>query len=119
MALTDIAQSLSIEHSGAGSETYKSTTLDTGPYHTYDQTGYAEPGQVTMELFYDPALVGHQFITDLMDAPADNAMKLIFSDASEFSFTQSGVQFGVSVVMDDGVKGSVTYQIDGDPGWTT
>lgn len=119
MSLTDIAQALSIEHSGSGSETFKSTSLDTGPFHTYDQTGYSEPGQVTLELFYDPALAGHQFITDLITTPADNASKIIYSDTTQQSFTQSGVQFGVSVVMDDGIKGTATYQVDGDPGWPT
>lgn len=119
MSLTAIAQVNSIEHSGSGSETYKSTSLDTGVHHTYDQTGYSEPGQVTCELFYDPALAGHQAITDLIATPADNAMKIIYSDSSEQAFTAAGVQFGATVVMDDGVKGSVTYQVDGDPGWKT
>lgn len=88
-------------------------------YHTYDQTGYSEPGQVSLELFYDPALAGHQFITDNIAAPADNAMKIIYSDSTEQAFTAAGVQFGMTVAMDDGLKGNATYQIDGDPGWKT
>lgn len=121
MSLTDIAQLTSIEVSGAESETWDSTCLDSSVYKTYDQTGYAEPGEVTAELFYDPALAGHQAITDLMDAPADNAMKIIYADtgASEQSFTAAGVGFGVTVAMDNGLVGSVTYKIDGAPGWKT
>ena len=120
-ALTAIAQCLSIEHSGSASQTFDSTTLDGSVYKTYDQTGYSEPGEVSVELFYDPALAGHQFITDLIAAPADNAMKIIYADGAntQQSFTASGVEFGMSVAMDDGVKGNVTYTVDGDPGWPT
>lgn len=118
-SLTAIAQVLSVEHSGSGSETYKSTSLDSTVFHTYDQTGFSEGGQVTLELFYDPSLVGHQFITDLIAAPADNAMKIIYADTAEQSFTAASVQFSATVVMDDGVKGTAVYQVDGDPGWKT
>lgn len=120
-SLADIAQLISIEHSGAASETYDSTTLEGTVYKTYDQTGYSEGGSVTAELFYDPALVGHQAITDLIAAPADNAMKIIYADSgtTNQSFTAAGVEFGVTVAMDDGLKGSVTYKVDGDPGWPT
>jgi hypothetical protein len=120
-SLTAIAQLTSIEVSGSESETWDSTTLDGGVYKTYDQTGYSEPGEVTAELFYDPALSGHQFITDLIAAPADNAMKIIYADAgvTQQSFTSAGVAFGATVAMDNGLVGSVTYKIDGDPGWPT
>ncbi len=43
-SLVDIAQMLSLEHSGAGSETFESTTLDGGTYKTFSQTGYSNPG---------------------------------------------------------------------------
>jgi hypothetical protein len=121
MALADIAQLRSFSLSGAGSETFSTQTLDGSVYKTFAQTGYSNPGTVTAELFYDPALAGHQAITDNMDAPADNAMKIIYADtgASEQSFTVAGVEFGVTIEMDNGLVGSVTYQIDGAPGWKT
>lgn len=121
MSLTAIAQCLSIEHSGSASETYDSTTIDGGVFKTYDQTGYSEGGEVSVELFYDPALAGHQFITDLIAAPADNAMTITYADtgATVQSFTQSGVEFGVTAEMSGGLKGSVKYKVDGDPGWPT
>lgn len=121
MSLVDIAQLLSIEHSGSASETFDSTTLDGGVDKTYDQTGYSEPGEVSAELFYDPALAGHQAITDLIAAPADNAMKIIYADTglTNQSFTAAGVEFGVTVDMGDGLKAEVTYKVDGSPGWPT
>ena len=120
-SLVDIAQLISISHSGSKSETFDSTTLDGGIFKTKAQTGYSEGGTVSAELFYDPALTGHQFITDLISTPADNVMKIIYADTgvSEQSFTQAGVEFGVTVDMGDGLKGSVTYEVDGDPGWKT
>jgi len=120
-SLVDIAQTLSLEHSGSGSETFESTTLDGGTFKTFAQTGYSNPGTVAAEIFYDPALAGHQAITDLVAAPADNAMKLIYADtaATNQSFTSAGVEFGVTVAMEDGLKASITYTVDGDPGWST
>jgi hypothetical protein len=72
-SLVDIAQLLSIEHSGSGSETFESSTLDGSTYKTFAPTGYSNPGEVSAELFYDPALAGHQAITDLIATPATNA----------------------------------------------
>lgn len=120
-ALTAIAQIIGIDLDGCGSITYDSTTIDGGVYKTYDQTGYSEPGKLNLELFLDPALAGHQFITDLIAAPADNAMQITYADsgATTQSFTQSGIEFGVTAAMNDGLKASVSYQIDGDPGWPT
>ena len=120
-SLVDIAQLLSIEHSGSGSETFESTTLDGSTYKTFAPTGYSNPGEVSAELFYDPALAGHQAITDLIATPATNAMKLIYADtaATNQAFTSAGVQFGATVDMGDGLKGSVTYTVTGDPGWST
>ena len=120
-SLVDIANLLSIEHSGSGSITFDSTTLDGGTYKTAAQTGYSNPGTVAAELFYDPALVGHQAITDLIATPANNAMKIIYADtaATNQAFTSAGVEFGLTVAMEDGLKGSVTYTVTGDPGWST
>jgi hypothetical protein len=118
-SLVDIAQILSIEHSGSGSETFESTTLDGGVFKTFAPTGYSNPGQVSAEIFYDPALAGHQAVTDLIATPATNAMKIIYADtaATNQAFTSAGVEFGATVAMDDGLKASLTYTVTGDPGW--
>ena len=120
-SLTAIAQIISLEQSGSESEHFESTTLDGGVFKTYALTGYSEGGELSGELFYDPALVGHQFITDNISTPATNAMTLTYADAGATvqSFTAAGVGFGVTVDMGDGLKGSFTYKIAGDPGWPT
>ncbi len=120
-SLTPIAQVKSGEFSGAGSQTYDSTTLDSGVWKTKAQTGYSESGELSLELFYDPALAGHQFMFDLMAAPADNAMRVSYADTAVTtqSFTQAGLEFGVTFEMDDGLTAEVTYQITGSPGFPT
>ena len=97
-ALADIAQLLSIEHSGSGSITFDSTTLDGGVFKTFALAGYSNPGTVAAELFFDPALAGHQAITDNITTPATNAMKIIYADtaATNQAFTAAGVEFGVT-----------------------
>lgn len=114
--LTAVAQVISINHSGAQSETFRSTSLDTsGAGHTYTPTGYAEPGTVDFELFFDPALAGHQIITDYITTPATQAHSITFADAgtSAWEYTVAGQTFGVSVAMDDGVKATVSQQLTG------
>lgn len=120
-ALADIAQLTGFQHQGSKSNTFDSTILEGGVFKTKAQTGYSDPGTVSADLFYDPALAGHQAITDNITTPADNAMKIIYADsgATQQSFTSAGVEFGVTVAIDDGLKGSVTYEVDGDPGWPT
>lgn len=122
MVFTAVAQITSIEHSGAESETYDATTLDTsGSGKEYEPTGYTEPGSVSCELFYDPALAGHQAITDLLTTPAAQNWKIIYADTgtTEYPFTGAGVGFDVSAQMNDGLKGSMSIKLDGLGTWPT
>jgi hypothetical protein len=124
-SLTAVAQVISLEISGAEAETYDSTTLDGGYWKSYDLTGYSEPGEVSGELFYDPALAGHKALTTLMGvggnttAQAQNAMQIVYADdaATTQSFTAASVAFGVTADMADGLKGKFKIKISGDPGF--
>jgi hypothetical protein len=120
-ALTALAQVISIDFTGAESEKYESRALDSDPYMTYELTGYAMPGQVELELFWDPALAGHKALLTRMGTgstiPVTNAMKVIYSDTTEQSFTGCSTAFGASVRTNDGVKAKVTFGITGDPGF--
>lgn len=113
--LTDVAQVLSLEVSGAESETYDATALDTsGAGKEYAPTGYSEGGSVSGELFYDPALAGHQAITDLITTPAEQDWAIVFADAdaTDMPFTGAGVGFDISVDMNDGLKASFSIKLD-------
>lgn len=113
MSLTAVAQVISLSHSGAEVETYDATTLDTsGSGKEYSNTGYVEGGSVDLELFYDPALSGHQAITDDVTTPAERAWEITFSDTTAAAFTVAGVGFGFDIDMSDATKGSVSLKLD-------
>jgi len=112
---TAVAQVISLDTSGMESETYDSTTLDGGVGKTYDQTGYSEPGSVGAELFYDPALAGHQELLTLITTPADETWKIVWSDSSEWSFTGAGIGFDSSAALNDGIKATISIKLDGLP----
>lgn len=120
-SLTALAQVIDFEESGAEVETFDSTTLDGGVFKTYDVTGYSEPGELSGSLFYDPALAGHQNITDIIAAPATNAGRVTFADAATTTkaFTAVGHSFGYAAVMNDGLKGTFKVKLTGDPGYPT
>lgn len=119
--MTAIAQITDFEESGSEAETFESTTLDGSVFKTYAPTGYAEPGEISGTLFYDPALAGHQHITDQIATPATNAGRVTFADAATTtkSFTAVGHAFGYAVAMNDGLKGKFKVKLTGDPGWPT
>lgn len=120
MVFTAVAQVISLEQSGAESETFECTTLDTtGAGKEYGSTGYTEPGSVNFEIFYDPALAGHQAISDLLVTPAAQNWKLIFADTgtSEYPFTGAGISFDVTVAMNDGLKASGAIKLNGLGTW--
>jgi len=113
--LTAVAQVISIDHSGAESETFETTTLDSpGNGKEYLATGFSEGGTIDFDLFYDPALAGHQSITDEVTTPAERAWEITFADAATTAagFTAAGLGFGFSVDMNDGLKGSVSIKLD-------
>ncbi|MFZ9092497.1 MAG: hypothetical protein ACO3FE_20660, partial [Planctomycetaceae bacterium] len=79
--LTAVAQITEFSHDGAESETFDATTIDTsGAGKEYSQTGYTEGGNFNFSIFYDPALSGHQAITDLLTTPAECVWNITFTD---------------------------------------
>lgn len=116
---TPVAQVLSIDHSGSKSESYDATALDSGVGKERDLTGYAEGGTVKLEVFLDPALAGHQAITDLITVPAKCNWKTIFTDGAntQATFRSASVTAGFKVAMNDGTKASYDLEVDGLFGW--
>ena len=118
MTFTAVAQLTEISQSGMESETFESTTLDTsGAGKTYSQTGYSEGGTVEISGFYDPALAGHQAITDLITTPADQNWKIIYADSgtTECPYTSAGLSWETQMAMADGLKFSSSMKVDGLP----
>ena len=113
--LTAVAQITEFSHSGGESQTYDATTIDTsGAGIEYSQTGYSEGGSFDFSIFYDPALAGHQAITDLVTTPAECVWEIEFADTgtTNCGFTSAGVGFGFTGAMNDGLKADVSLKLD-------
>lgn len=120
--LTAVAQVISIDIGESATETYETTSLDTaGAGKTFAATGYADPGDVSFEIFWDPALAGHQSLTDDITTPAERDYQIVFADvgATDMDFTSAGIGFGATVAMNDGLKASVTLKTSGLPTYPT
>lgn len=114
---TAIAQVKSIDITGEKSETYDSTTLDGGAYKTKDPTGYVEPCVIKADIFYDPALAGHQAYTSLVATPVATNFKVTYVDGSTTSAIYSGTGFGIDkkVAMNDGLTATIEITTSGAP----
>ena len=120
-----IAQVTGFNISGIETETYDSRTLDGTAGVEYDPTGYVEGGSVTFDLLYDPALNGHQAITDLAVAahlttsglPNDVNWKVKFANtaSTELTFVSSGIGVDITGDASDGLRASITLKCDGCP----
>jgi len=120
--LTAVAQVISLEVAESKGETYEADTLDnSGAGIPKKPTERAEGGDVTGELFFDPALAGHQAITDLITTPALCVWNIVFADSGStvLAFTSASVGLGVNVDLADGLKAPFTLELDGIPTFAT
>ena len=120
--LTAVAQITEFSSSGAESETYDATTIDTsGAGKEYEATGYSEGGTFGFGVFYDVALSGHQAITDLITTPAECNWDITFADtgATNCTFTSAGVGWDMTGAMNDGLKANCTLKLTGLFGYST
>ena len=118
--LTAVAQVNSISTSGFASQTFEGTSLDSTVGKEKPLTGYSEPGTVEVEMFFDPALAGHQFYTDSITVPVTIAHSITYSNTSHTTlFTSSGIDFGHTIAMDDGVKATLSFTVTGLPTFPT
>lgn len=127
--LATVAQMISIDVSEAKTETYDGTTLDqSGVGKVKKPTGYTDGGSISGELFFDPALAGHQSITDILLAPAiplgeehliDGSITFANATPTTWTFVSSGVGIGVAVAMNDGLKASVSFECGDLIGYAT
>jgi hypothetical protein len=111
-----VAQVFSVDHSGAATETFECDSLDNVLSGIPKQpTGRAAGGTYSLELFLDPALAGHQYITDELITPALNDWKVIWSDtaSTEWDFSVAGVGVGATAALADGLKMTVELEVNG------
>lgn len=112
---TAVAQVISYNHSGAESETYDATTLDTtGAGKEYAATGYSEGGSFDFSLFFDPGLAGHQSLTDDVTTPTERQYSIVFADSATTTqtFDAAGIGFGFTGEMTNGLTADVSLKLD-------
>lgn len=122
---TAVAQIISIDLPEFATETYDADTLD-NPDAGIPKlpTGRTEGGEVKCELFFDPVLSTHTTYTaDALDpytrlnpsgAGTGVGHQIIFADSANtvWPFNVTGVSFGGTVAMNDGLKGSLTLTVN-------
>jgi len=111
-----MAQLTDISFSGAEVETFDCTTLSTTDAgKEYSQTGYSEPGEISIGGFFDPAV--HGDITSNITTPAERECAVVFADATTWTFKSAGMSLDFTVAMSDGVKFTSTLTLTELPGW--
>jgi len=126
-SLAAIAEVLSIEISGAKSETYDGSTLSQSASGMVRlANGYSTPPDISAELFWLPTNTGHQAITDEITTPTVAAGsqldgKILYADspATELPYKIAGIEVGQTINKDEGVKANVTFTLNGQPTWPT
>lgn len=114
--LTAVAQVINLDLPESETETFEADTLDnSGAGIPHKVTGRVEGGSLGAELFFDPALAGHQALTDVITTPASQVWKIIFADSgtTEWDFTTAGIGLGGTVALNDGLKATLTAKLDG------
>ncbi len=115
-AFVTIAQVISTDGPGLESETFECDTLDnTDAGIPYAPTGRSEGGSFSGEMFFDPALTGHQNLTELIRLPQAEAWNLKFSDDSDWAFAGAGFSLSPTTALNDGLKASFGIKLSGIP----
>jgi len=117
-----VAQIISLDLPQAESETFDADTLDNANSGIpYEPTGRSEGGSCGFEFFYDPALTGHQNLTELIRVPQAEDWKVIFANVttSVWTFSGAGFSLGGTVALNDGLKGTGSIKLSGIPTYPT
>jgi hypothetical protein len=117
---TPVAQVISISRSGCGDETFDSTSFDSGSdsngvvWKEKLSAGIVEPGKVAFEVFFDPALSGHQAILGRL-GQGNTLWKIVYPNSGGVydGFTSAGIHYGIELKMNDGIKASFDLDLTG------
>lgn len=112
--LTDIAQVIGIEGPDPEVETFNANHLGvTTAGIPKKPTGNTDGGTLTFDLFFDPALAGHQDLTDQLVTPASTNWALVFADTTDWPFAGVFKKLSPAVDLADGLKASCEIEVDG------
>lgn len=114
--LTTVAQVISLDIAESTTEVFEADTLDNANAGIpMKPTKRATGGNMTGEMFLDPALAGHQSLTDDITTPVVRAYSITFADTgtTAWTFNAGGIGLGVRVALNDGLKATFTLVPDG------
>lgn len=112
--LTDVAQVISLDGPDAEVETFEADHLGNAAAGVpMKPTGRTQGGSVSYELFFDPALAGHQDLTDQLVTPAVTSWAIVFSDTTSWPFDGTLKSLTPAVDLADGLKASGEVELDG------
>lgn len=118
---TAVAQVIELSADLMRSLTFDSTDLSTGVGKTKGQTGYAEQGDISGTIFYDPAQATHTYYASIIATPAENNGNIVLADGSttHLAFVGAGFGLGLAVDMNDGLKAPFSIECSGLLGFPT
>lgn len=117
--LTAIAQLTSITTPEHSSETFEADTLDNANVGIpHKPTGRVEGGSASVEGFMDPVLASLQIITDRLigsgvTGPEGHAITFADAGTTTWAYETAGTTFSANVVLNDGVKFTASFKLDG------
>jgi hypothetical protein len=122
--LTPIAQIVSFDFGDFKSETTEVDTLDNADAGIPKMnTGRADGGKVSGELFFDPALASHTAFYGLVSTPptTETACTVEFTNSPKTTMSYNAVGFGLSgqVALKEGLKGKFEMEISKLPTFAT
>jgi|CXWL01.1.fsa_nt_gi hypothetical protein len=120
-ALTTVAGVFRLKGPGVEVKTWNATDLSSGVGEEKKVTGHVEGKNVSGSLWMDPVAATFQFLTDLLTAPASNAMNIDFADAATTSWPFTGIVKNVepSVELNAGLMAEFEVELDGIPTYPT
>lgn len=117
---TAVSQIISLDLAETKPETFDATALDSGAAKENAITGFVSHGDLSGDLFLDPALSVHRFLFSIKTAPpaAGTDCKIILTDAGAREVTGTIIAFGMGMAVDmaDGLKSS--FSATPKAGWT-
>ncbi len=117
-AYVAVAQVISLDGPDMASEETECDTLDNANSGIpYMPTGRTEFGSVSGELYFDPALAGHQAITTLLTTPAEQNWQIVWPTsptATTWQFAGASVKLKPAATLKEGLKAAFGIKINGN-----
>lgn len=118
--LTTIGQIISFNKAEDKGESFESDYLEkTGPGIPMTATGRVTVGEISGELFLDPADASHEFIMSQLETPPTTAVasKIVLADGATEEITFDVVAFGLgaAVALGDGLKAPFSLTLEDLP----